>query len=273
MSRQHTDQLCKTVRKRLATLLRSVIRTTKPVSIDVTMYWPPDAGQVRFLISTDKRNRDWGFEISHADWSVKGVRDPAPTTLRKNITAFFRDVYTTKVTSQTKCYLRLHDDDCAIDLGTGRSVKDKDRPELSKDDRLPFSKPKKLLVNRKRNREQIRRGDAFTKVQDFFVLDSPASPTPNGEEYAIPNSGITVGFNKRKKVAYVYYTDPFRHKICDVWIGLHAWEVNERLGPPIAELLKTDWDHNKTIRTWEYKLDSQLFLHFDHRDRLVKIAR
>ena len=133
---------------------------------------------------------------------------------------------------------------------------------------MAFRKPKKRKVNRKHNRERVRRGDSAKTVRETFNL----SENPRGK-FSIGDAGVTININDRRRVTYVLYAAPFKHKICGVWIGLSAWQVNEILGPAKIEILKTDWDTKKDIREWHYKIDGELYLTFNHLDRLIEIAR
>lgn len=270
MSKRHTEQLCERAGSRIAKLLRKISREHLPTSIDITMNWPPEEDRVLFLIGADNIDRDWDFEIRIDDWSVDGLRNPANATLLKVITSFFRR---NSVLKNAKCYLRQHDDISAIDLSNGRTVDDGDRPELNSPGRVPFSKPPKLLVNRKRNRELVFNGDSIHHVQQLFKLDDRPQQLGGGWEYSLDDLGLTVGFNNRRKVAHTTYNAPFQHKICGIWIGLSAWQVHKILGTADTEYIKTDWERKKSLRTWEYKINGKLFAEFDHRDRLVEIGR
>ena len=237
--------------KKLRKLLQAIEKEHHPKSIDITlMSWPLlDDSELRFLLAVNNADRDWNFEIP------REVLSEYPNSKAwSQVTSFISESQTGPGNAiNANVYIRVHDDNRAQNLKTGKKILDGKRPELKKpQNRMAFRKPKSLKVNRKHNRERIRRGDSAKTVRETFNL----SENPRGK-FSIDDSGVTININDRRRVTYVLYAAPFEHKICGVWIGLSAWQVDQILGPAKLEMSKTDWDHKTTVRTWEYNCNGK----------------
>src|SRR5262245_26294405 len=67
-------------------------------------------------------------------------------------------------------------------------------------------------------------------------------------QYFWPERGIRIEI-RDGKVHFLVYFDRFPDCICGIWIGAHAWEVDQVLGRAKAELFFS------TGRIWQYDID------------------
>lgn len=207
MTRQ--QQLLEKCGRRLASLF-AVFAKARPPAIDVVMDWPPEDGLVTFLISLAPDDRDWDFKIPSRDWRLDGEpKDEVPARLAHEIRAFFRAIWSevSPKFPETQAYFRLHDDISAVNLRTGKSIRDAKRPDLQKP-RKPFTKPSPLPRNRRPDRELICRGDSVEKVQKVYGETNPPKPLSNvyyDAWYRWPKLGVSIHFKKRKVVLVDYF--------------------------------------------------------------------
>jgi hypothetical protein len=68
-------------------------------------------------------------------------------------------------------------------------------------------------------------------------------------------------------VYLVVYFDPFPDCVAGIWIGAHAWEVEEILSRAKAE------HFTSTGRVWQYDVDGFMSVSFDRKDRVDGIVR
>ena len=270
-------------------MFRSVAKIASAATIDVTMYWPPDHDGIHFLFGIGKDKHNWDFEIPSSHWQLVGeAKDNIPAGLMMDIRHLFREIWKDvfRHIPDTQAYLRLHDDIDSIDLRNGRRISDSDRADYSEPNRMPFRKPPSLKKSRRQDHELIRRGDSLSKVKKAYgvAADPESEPTKRRDaSYWWPDLGIRIWFCKAK-VESVYYSTPFPHKICGVWIGAHAWQVNELLGRADKESFWSDYSDYKMgggtkegfpprLRIWEYGVDGYLWLRFNDRDCVATIGR
>jgi hypothetical protein len=101
--------------------------------------------------------------------------------------------------------------------------------------------------------------------------------------YSWPNLGIRIWFHDGK-VESVFYSAPFAHTICGVWLGAHAWQVNELLGRADKESFWSGVSDDSAnqgrddlfpsrVRIWEYKRNGYMWLRFDAKDCVETIGR
>jgi len=84
--------------------------------------------------------------------------------------------------------------------------------------------------------------------------------------YYWPERGLRIEF-ERDKINHLVYFAPFDETICGIWIGAHAWEVNEILGRPKAEFPRSPG------RLWQYDIEGFMSVGFDVQDRVRSIGR
>lgn len=266
MSKERREKLLKKAGRRLAASFRKVLRSDKPEAIDIEMFWPPDHDEIGFLVQSDGRDSlAWDFALPTAHWRI--ASDPKvdfPTTLLADVRAFFRATWkeVRKATgTNARAYLRLHEDNSAIDLTNGRRINDCDRPNYSIPDRKSFKKRGRPATLKRRNGELIRRGDRLSKVKKAYHI----SDDPDGIDYYWPERGIRIGV-QRGVVNLVAYFAPFPDAICGIWIGARASEVDKILGRAKREFFQPH-------RLWHYDLDGFMSVGFDRNDRVDFIGR
>lgn len=115
-----------------------------------------------------------------------------------------------------------------------------------------------------RNGELIRRGHSIFQVKTAY--GSAEDPDPKIAEYSWPDRGIRIEI-REGKVHFIVYFPPFADCICGIWIGAHAWEVDEILGRAKSESFLS------TGRLWQYDRDGFMSVSFDRQDRVASICR
>ena len=272
MSSERREQLERKAGRRLAAAFRKVIRACEPATIDIEMFWPPDHDAINFLVQEDHRDAEWDFTIPTEHWQIPSdPEDDFPSRLLADIRSFFRATWKDvcqQYDSDARAYLRLHEDDGAIDLRNGRRINDRDRADYVPPDRRPFKRTGRSTKRKRRNGEVIRRGDSLARVKKkFAVTEEPDPKRARGQsQYYWPDRGMRIEF-KNKRVYHIVYFDRFPEMICGIWIGAHAWEVHELLG--IAE----DEGYFSTGRIWQYDVKGFMAVGFDKKDRVRSISR
>ncbi len=289
MTKVRREQLLRKSGKQIAAMFSTVNKAAPAANIDVTMYWPPDDGVIHFLFGIGVNERDWDFEIPASHWRLPGDhKDEIPVGLAKDLRNLIRTIWkeVARKMPNTQAYLRLHDDAGSTDLRNNRWIWDTERDDYTESDRISFRKPRSAKTNPRRNRELVHRGDSLAKVKQTFGVTADPETVGNVHReatYTWENLGIRIWF-KRSKVESVFYSAPFPHKICGVWIGAHAWQVNELLGRAKKESVWQDYTDYKmgggtkegfppSLRIWEYERDGYLWLRFDERDCVTDIGR
>ena len=270
MSDERRTQLQRRCGSRLRKAFRGLLKTHEPGTIDVVMFWPPDHDAIHFLASVDRKETSWDFDIPTKQWTVAGDPDDRwPSDLLMDVRHLFRSVWKDVAASSndTRAYLRLHEDDTGIDLKNGRQVADRDRPDHIEPDRIPFTRTGESTRNRSRDGERFRLGDTLAQVQRACGVDAPPDEKRRGvTQYYWPDRGMRIEFEK-DRVALVVYFAPFAQKIGGAWIGAHAWEIHDRLGPANREFMTSRG------RIWHYDVDGTLVVSFDRKDRVSSIGR
>ena len=269
MNTKRRLQLNRKSGRRLAAAFRKLIRKYEPATIDIEMFWPPDHDRINFLVRADcsvASEAGWDFTIPTSHWQIAGdPEDDFPPKLLADIRSFFRSIWKEiclEDDPDTRAYLRLHEDQSAIDLRNGRRIEDRDRPDYVEPARMPLKKSGRSTKRRRRDGELIRRGDSLSQVKKAYKI----SQDPDGNQYHWPDRGIRIQM-RRGKVHLVVYFDPFPGSVGGIWIGAHAWEVEEILGRAKAEF------SNKTGRLWQYDVDGFMSVGLDRGDRVEFIGR
>jgi hypothetical protein len=284
------EQLMRKSGKRIAALFRAVMKAPATLSqtapiIDVMMFWPPDhSGEIDFLFGSGKDNPDWNLRMPASHWRLAAdAKGKIPAGLLADLRHLFRRVWK-DISSESpaiEAYLRLHDDVHSVNLRNGRRTLDTNRADYREPSRKAFRKPRSLKVNRRGNGDRVQRGDSLAKVKKTFGVKEDPQPEKSvhrDAQYHWPELGIRIWFRKRR-VESVYYNAPFAHKISGVWIGAHAWQVDQILGRASKEDSWRDYSgrvkdpFRNTLRIWEYTTDVYLWLRFDDKDRVETIGR
>ncbi|WP_442511497.1 hypothetical protein SH528x_003178 [Novipirellula sp. SH528] len=271
MSLERREQLERKAGRRLSVAFRKVIKMSNPKAIDIEMFWPPDHDAINFLVQADRRDIDWNFTIPTAHWQISSdPEDTFPSHLLTDIRSFFRSTWK-KVceqgNSEARAYLRLHENDAAIDLRNGRQVNDRDRTDYVAPNRIPFKKTKGSTKRKRRDGEVIRRGTSLAKVKrEYGVTDDPDPKVQGKSQYYWPDRGMRIGFKNGKVVSVIYFA-PFPDLVGGIWVGAHAWEVDALLGTA------KDEGHFCTGRVWQYDVKGFMAVGFDKQDRVRSIAR
>lgn len=235
--------------------------------IDVEMFWPPDHDAIRFRARADKRDGDWGFSIPTEHWRLAAdPSDEFPDELYPEIKHLFRAAWkeaSAKLPGPL-CYFRFHDSTSSVDLNTGREIWDRDRPDYVEPERRPFSREGRSTRKNARNGELVRRGDPLSAVKKAYKTTE--EPDPERSQFFWPERGIRIEIEDGKVHLLVYF-DPFADCICGIWIGAHAWEVDQVLGRAKAESFFS------TGRLWQYDVDGFMSVGFDRQDRVRSIGR
>jgi hypothetical protein len=265
MSEKRRAQLQRKTARPLAAAFRKFLAQPDLATIDVEMYWPPEDA-LHFLMRANRQDVDKDFSIPAAHWRLTTDKTDVPPGLHADIQFLFRKVWkeTNVKTPGPRAYLRLHDSTWSVDLQSGREIDDRDRPDYLEPKRKPFNKDRPSTKSRPRNGELIRRGDALAKVKRAYKTQ--AEPDPQQSQYFWPEQGIRIEI-KRGKVYFVAYFDPFPGCICGIWIGAHAWEVDEILGRP------KDESFFSSGRLWQYDVNGFMSVGFDDQDRVRVIGR
>jgi hypothetical protein len=283
------EQLLRMSGKRIEALLRKVSKADPGAELNVTMYWPPEEGRVSFLVGTGDDKRDWDFEIPARHWRLPDDRRDKPAAvLSSDIDFVFRSVWKdlSPRLPGIEAYFRLHDDIEAIDLRSGRRIRDTERSTYREPARLPFRKPRSLRTCRAADGELIGRGDSIAKIKRALGVTEEPESTVNihtDQTYWLPKRGIRIWLSKGK-IASIFYSRPFAQKICGVWIGMHAWQVDALLGRANKETCHYNYSGYEMgggkksgfpppLRNWEYERSGPLCLEFDAKDRVRWIGR
>ncbi len=272
MSTERREQLKRKSGRRLAAEFRKVLRVHDPATIDIEMFWPPDHHAINFLVHADRQATEWDFTIPTAGWQI--ASDPEgdfPSRLLADIRSFFRATWKDvcqKLDSDIRAYLRLHEDDGAVDLRNGRRIKDCDRADYVPPERRPFKKTGRSTKRKRQNCEIIRRGDTVAKVKrKFNATEDPDPKRGLGQsQYYWPDRGMRAEITNGK-VNHIVYFDPFPDTICGIWIGAHAWEVHDILGAAKEEA------YFSAGRIWQYDVKGWMTVGFDKNDRVRSISR
>ena len=91
-------------------------------------------------------------------------------------------------------------------------------------------------------------------------------PFAEKSQYNWPERGVRIEIEKGN-LLFIAYFDPFPDCVCGIWIGAHAWEVDEILGRAKAE------SFSSTGRLWQYDVDGFMSVGFDREDRVRSIGR
>ena len=110
----------------------------------------------------------------------------------------------------------------------------------------------------------MRRGDPLSTVKKAYKITE--EPDAERSQYFWPERGLRIEI-KDGKVHLLVYFDPFPDCVCGIWIGAHAWEVDEVLGRAKAESFFS------TGRLWQYDADGFMSVGFDKQDRVRSIGR
>jgi hypothetical protein len=267
MDVERRARLKKKAHRPLASAFRKLLAGTNVMAIDVEMFWPPDHDAIHFLAQVDRQEADWDFSIPTEHWRLASDPDGEfPEGLYDDIKHLFRTAWReARGTGQgTRAYLRMHDSLWSVDLATGREVWDRDRPDYVEPDRRPFSRGGRPTRRSSRNGELVRRGDPLSAVKRAYR--TAEEPDPARSQYLWPERGIRIEI-KNGRVQLIVYFKPFMDCVCGIWIGAHAWEVDDILGRAKAE------SFHSTGRIWQYDVDGFLSVGFDRGDRVVSICR
>ncbi|MCE9524790.1 MAG: hypothetical protein K8R36_01900 [Planctomycetales bacterium] len=236
-------------------------------AIDVEMFWPPDDDAIHFRAEADKRDAEWKFLIPTDHWKLStDSSDELPEELFREIKHLFRAAWkeaNAKIRGP-RGYLRFHDSTSCIDLNTGREIWDRDRPDYVEPGRRPFSREGHSTKKSRRNGELVHRGDPLSAVKKAYKTTE--EPDTERSQYFWPECGIRIEI-RDGKVRLLVYFDPFPDCVCGIWIGAHAWEVDQILGRAKAESFIS------TGRLWQYDLDGFMSVGFDPQDRVRSIGR
>ena len=266
MSAERRSLLDSKSRPRLVTLFRKALKLSKAKDIDIELFWPPEQEAILILVQAGKEVVDLQFSIPKTQWRIP--TDPAnsdPPKLYADILHLFRSVWKDVGIDlpDTRAYLRLHDDCSSVDLRDGKKIDDDDRRDFVAPKRKKFSTQSPSTRQDRKDGELIRRGDSLEQVKIAFNETTDPKRGDNG--YAWPQRGIRIVFQK-KVVAYVVYFGPFSGTIGGIWIGAHAWEVEEILGIAPQEALLPQ-------RLWRFNVDGFMNVSFDKKDRVQTILR
>ena len=270
MSAERREQLKRKAGRRLNGAIRKVIRSAKPSTIDIEMFWPPDHDEINFLVQADWQPTEWDFAIPTSHWRLPHDRDDdAPSDLLADIRSFFRATWRqirTQHSSDARAYLRLHEEESSIDLRNGRRINDCDRPAYTEPSRVPFNQRRRSTRKKRRNGELVRRGDSLSKLKRAYKI----SEGPEEGQYYWADQGVRIEIRKGR-IDHIFYFDPFHHSICGIWIGAHAWEADEILGRAKTEC----WvgPIGKATRLWQYDCDGFMSVGFDMDDTVKFIGR
>lgn len=272
MSSQRRAHLKKKAGGRLATAFRKVLRKHSPAILDVEMFWPPDHDAIHFLALADGEEPEWDYSIPTAHWRLKGDPADLPDSLydelHDDIRHLFRSTWkeVNSIAPESRAYLRLHDSTWSIDLRNGRQIMDVDRADYREPPRRPFRKGGRSTKRKRRNGELVRRSDPLEKVKRAYGITEDPDTKNLFPGYHWPKRGIRMEF-ERGNVRFIVYFDPFPDRICGIWIGAHAWEVDEILGRAKSETF------TGTGRLWQYDVDGFMSVDFDEQDRVRSICR
>tara|TARA_R110002073_G_scaffold27840_2_gene89077 strand:+ start:14100 stop:14795 length:696 start_codon:yes stop_codon:yes gene_type:complete len=166
-----------------------------------------------------------------------------------------------------RAYLRLHENDAAMDLRNGRQVNDRDRTDYVAPNRIPFKKTKVSTKRKRRDGEVIRRGTSLAKVKRVYGVTNDPDPKVQGKsQYYWPERGMRIGFKNEKVISVIYFA-PFPDLVGGIWVGAQAWEVDALLGTA------KDEGYFSTGRVWQYDVKGFMAVGFDKQDRVRSIAR
>jgi hypothetical protein len=259
-----------------------VLNQAQPKTIDIEMSWPPE-GKISFLVQADPNpiEVEWDLSISPKDWPLKsGSGDRVPSRLYADIVDLVRSVWKEigATAPGTKAYLRLHDSIHSTDLRTGRKIDDRGRPDFKESARCPVKKVGRSTRKNRCDGELIRRGDSLAKVKRAFKTKETPNDLPDSRlsQYYWPERGMRIAFEKDSVNSVVYFA-PFSDAVCSIWIGAHAWEVEEILGRANHEAWTSVYDDKGGMigrqRSWVYDVDGHLCVAFDRTDRVRSILR
>ena len=271
MSNDRRTLLKRKAHRALVSAFAKLLARPRVTVIDVEMFWPPDHDVIHFRAEADNRDVDWDFSIPTNHWRLAtDSSDEFPDELYAEIKHLFRAAWKEARAKAVglRAYLRFHDSTSSIDLNTGREIWDRDRPDYVEPERKPFDKKGRSTKKSPRNVELVRRGDPLSKIKKAYGVSEDPVPMPFAEksQYSWPEQGIRMEIEKGK-LLFVVYFDPFPDCICGIWIGAHAWEVDEILGRARAE------SFSSTGRLWQYDVDGFLSVGFDRDDRVRSIGR
>lgn len=267
MNTDRRAQLAKMAQRRLVSAFQKVLKRTGVTTIEVEMHWPPDDDAIHFQAQADHAEVTWDFSIPTAQWQLPTDPDEDdPEGLYEEVQHLFRTAWKEARSkgSKTRAYLRFHDSSWSVDLHNGHEINDRDRPDYQEPARQPFSRTGRSSKKNLRNGELIRRGHPVSKVKTAYGIAE--DPDPKKSEYSWPDRGIRIEI-REGKVHFAVYFPPFPDCICGIWIGAHAWEVDEILGRAMSESFFS------TGRLWQYDVDGFMSVSFDRQDRVTSICR
>lgn len=159
-------------------------------------------------------------------------------------------------------YIRNHDSAWSLALQTGDTIWDSDRPDRVPPPRMPVRKVAGWVPGEDVDGETVRRGDGINLLQA-----STSVPTEELCERLL-QQGIRVALeDDGNTISHIAYTRPFARKVCGIWIGASAWQVEQILGAPVEEFTLTG------RRAWKYKMNGPLSVAFDENDLVALIGR
>lgn len=232
---------------------------------------PTEAIDVEF----DHPSEDGAYVVAYADWLIHGremrrvARGFIPAaawgggeveldTLRALLASALPEV-----SDGRQLYVRWHDSAWSLSLRSGEEIWDRKRPDRVPPPRRPVRKEVFPEPSEDGNGEVIRRGAAIDMLQPH-----PALPADQLLEQWLQR-GVRVALtDEGRTVWHLTYIAPFVGKVCGVWIGASAYQVEQHLGAPADEVSTA---HGR--RGWIYEHDGHLFVGFDDDDRVDCIGR
>lgn len=164
-------------------------------------------------------------------------------------------------------YVRVHDSASAVSLNDGAEILDRKRPDRVPPPRRPVPQVRGLPAADPREGEELHRGASLMGSRTILGSDAPTT-TPDlqkrflalGIRGALAEDGDTI--------RHLAYIQPYPRKVCGVWLGASAADVQEILG-----VVEDETTMGRRSRFWIYELRGHLGIGFDETDRENVIVR
>jgi hypothetical protein len=254
--------------EKLRQFLEQLQRQSHKEPIDIEAEWPPSDDGLLLIactgwVTSPRPTRVADHFLEASAW---GGGDIEPDAL-------FRLMATAsgpRVGSDTDgppIYVRLHDSAWSVVLRSGQEIWDQDRPVRIPPPMRPIQQVEGAPPVDPTDSIELRRGHSIARAR-AIVEASWAVPI---DEYLrlLLAHGIRVTLDDDgNTIQTVTYIRPFPRKMCGVWLGASAWQVQQILGPPVDEFTLGPGN-----RAWTYHLEGHLGIAFDEQDRVTEITR
>jgi hypothetical protein len=237
--------------------------------IDVEIEWPPDENGVSLfawcgmLVYGRQPTRVGKHFLDSIAW--EGTEIDVPGILTLLVKAGQGESLQCSI--GPPIYLRVHDSASSIALDTGEQIWDRKRPDRVPPPRKPVANTRGSPVVDPREGQELRRGGSITAARSVIGAAADANAAELLKKFLA--IGVRVGLDiDGDTIAYLAYIQPYPRKVCGVWIGASAAEVQEILG--IAE---DEFKVNRGRRAWVYDHDGHLSVSFDDNDFVNAIGR